>query len=104
MAGRCSGCGICCSLFLINLSEEEYESKKFRTQFAGFGLTSDFIEAEMCGANILEQKKDGSCVYLKDSKCSIHESRPKVCRAFFCTSKNKAFKGMIEDINERKNA
>jgi len=102
MVNKCSGCGVCCKLFLINLSKEEYQSRKYRTQFQSFGLTKDFVEAELCGANIIEQKEDGSCFYLKDGKCSIHKTKPVACRKFFCTSKNKAFKGMIHDINERK--
>jgi len=102
MVNICSGCGVCCKLFLINLSKKEYLSKKYRTQFEKFGLIKDFAKAEMCGANIIGQKKDGSCFYLKNNKCSIHDIRPKVCREFFCTSKNKAFKGMIDDINEKK--
>ena len=102
MINKCSECGVCCKLFLINLSEEEYKSNKFRTQFEGFGLVNDFVEAEMCGANIIEQNEDGSCFYLKNNKCSVHERKPEACRNFFCTSKNKAFKGMIDKINERK--
>jgi Fe-S-cluster containining protein len=102
MAVKCSGCGVCCRLFLISLSEEEYLSGKFRTQFESFGLTKDFVGAELCGANIIEQKEDGSCFYLKDSKCSIHDIRPEACRKFFCTSKSKAFKEMIHKIKERK--
>ena len=102
MVDKCSGCGVCCGLFLINLSEEEYMSNKYRTQFERFGLINDFVEAEMCGANIIEQKMDGSCFYLKGSKCSIHDIRPKACREFFCTSKSKAFKSMIDNIKERK--
>jgi Fe-S-cluster containining protein len=102
MINNCSGCGVCCKLFLINLSKEEYLSKKYRTQFEKFGLIKDFMEAEMCGANIIEQKKDGSCYYLKDNKCSIQESKPSACRKFFCTSKNKAFEEMIVKINEKK--
>ena len=97
---KCSACGTCCKLFLINLSEEEYKSKKYRTQFEAFGLVNDFTEAEMCGANIIEQKEDGSCFYLKDGKCSIHDTRPKACREFFCTSKNKKFKDMIDEIKK----
>ena len=99
MVNKCSGCGVCCRLFLINLSKEEFKSKKYRTQFEKFE-SMNFKQAESCGANILEQKDDGSCFYLKDTKCSIHESRPDACKAFFCTSKSKAFKEMIKDIKK----
>ncbi len=102
MADNCFECGICCKLFLINLNEEEYKSGNYKTQFEEFGLIDDFEEAELCGANIIKQQKDGSCVYLKKGKCSIHVTRPGSCRSFFCTSKNKDFKIMIDKINEYK--
>jgi Fe-S-cluster containining protein len=87
---------------MINLSKEEYFSRKFRTQFSRFGLIKNFKEAESCGANIIEQKRDGSCFYLKNNKCSIHNERPGACKDFFCTSKNKAFNGMISIISKEK--
>ena len=101
MVNKCSGCGVCCKLFLINLSKKEYKSRNFRTQFKNLDLMS-FAKAESCSANILEQKEDGSCYYLKNSKCSIHNSRPVACKNFFCSSKSKDFKEMIEDINKTK--
>jgi len=103
MAIKCSECGVCCKLFLINLTAEEYRSGKYKAQFGMFGFVEDFDEAEMCAANIIEQKDDGSCIYLKDAKCSIHETRPKSCRNFFCTSKDKGFKTMIDKITKEKN-
>ena len=96
---KCDQCGVCCKLFVINLTEKEYKSGKYKTQFEEFGLNKDFLEAEMTGANIITQKKDGSCYYLKKGKCSIHNNRPEACKAFFCKSKNPQFKGMIEKIN-----
>ena len=103
MEDKCLRCGVCCELFMINLTEKEYKSGNYKTQFEMFGLVEDFDEAEMCGANIIEQKEDGSCFYLKEGKCSIHKTRPESCRKFFCTSKDKGFKTMIDKINERKN-
>ena len=85
---KCSKCGICCKLFLINLSEDEYKSKKYKTQFDSFEFVEDFEEAEFCGANIITQKEDGSCTYLKKGKCSIHDMRPRACRNFFCADTN----------------
>lgn len=102
MVYTCFECGVCCKLFLINLNEEEYKSGKYKTQFEEFGLIDDFEEAELCGANIIKQKKSGSCIYLKNGKCSMHETRPSSCRSFFCVSKNKDFKAMIKMINDYK--
>jgi len=97
----CSQCGVCCKLFLINLNEEEYWSGKYQTVFEEFGLV-EFEEAELTGANILEQKEDGSCIYLENGKCIIHKKRPIVCRNFFCDSKEDKFKSMINKIKYNK--
>lgn len=97
---KCGQCGVCCRLFLINLTEEEYRSGRYETMFDEF--VHDFEEAEMVGANVLKQKEDGSCIYLKDGRCSIHNIRPASCQKFFCDSDNPDFKKMIEDIKEYK--
>lgn len=101
-SNTCDSCGVCCELFLININEKEYRSHKFRTQLEEFGFIDNFQEAESCGANIIEQKKDGSCIYLEDNKCSIHLDRPAVCRNFFCDSEDGEFQGMIQDITDKK--
>jgi Fe-S-cluster containining protein len=99
---KCDQCGKCCKLFLINLTEEEYNSKQFKTQFEKFGMIDDFKKAESSGANIITQKEDGSCIYQEHNKCSIHNNRPQACQAFFCKSKNKDFKEMIKMIKNEK--
>jgi len=86
----------------VNLAEEEYRSGKYRTQFEEFDLIDNFYRATACGANILKQKEDGNCIYLKANKCSIHKIRPQVCREFFCTSKLKKFRKMIEQIEKKR--
>jgi len=87
---------------MINLTEKEYKSGDYKTQFEEFGLMDDFQEAVMCGANIIEQKEDESCIYLEDGKCSIHDKRPESCRKFFCNSKEKDHQSMIERIKKAK--
>ena len=98
----CLQCGVCCKLFLINLSKEEYLSGNYKTLFDEFGRV-EFIEAELTGANIIKQKGDGSCIYLENGECSIHEKRPRACRNFFCDSKEEQFQSMIEKIRNAKN-
>ena len=95
---KCSQCGICCKLFHINLSEEEYKSREYKTQFDEF--VKDFEEAELCAANIITQKEDGSCAYLKDGKCSIHSMKPSSCRNFFCADPK--FETMNKKIKDYK--
>lgn len=102
MEDKCNACGVCCKLFLINLTEAEYKSGIYKTQFRVFGQVDNFVEAEQDAANIIEQKEDGSCIYLEDGRCSIHETRPQSCRKFFCTSKDENYRTMIERINKQK--
>jgi Fe-S-cluster containining protein len=85
---------------LINLAEKEYLSKKYKTQFGKLGKIKDFKKAAQCGAATLKQKKDGSCIYLKNNRCSIHSIRPKVCRSFFCSSKLKKHQPMIAQLQK----
>jgi Fe-S-cluster containining protein len=102
MIKNCSQCGLCCQLFLINLNKKEYYSEKYKTELESFGVLNNFKKAVKYGANILKQKKNGGCIYLKDNKCLIHQTRPQVCREFFCNSKSKKFKEMIEKIEKNR--
>lgn len=97
---KCFQCGLCCRLFLINLNEKEYRSGKFKTELEEFGPIKSFRLAASCGANILKQNRDGSCIYLKGAKCSIHQGRPRVCRKFFCDSNKKRFQAMIDQVKK----
>jgi Fe-S-cluster containining protein len=98
----CSQCGICCCLFLINLTKKEWLSGKYKTQFEKFNLDNNFITAKKYGGHLLSQKKDGSCIYLKNNSCSVHRRRPQSCKDFFCKSKLKKFKRMISLIEEKR--
>ncbi len=98
----CSQCGICCKLFLINLTQEEWLSGGYKTELQEFALDDNFDTMQQYGGNILSQKKDGSCIYLKNNSCSIHKRRPQSCRDFFCESTLKKFKGMISLIKKGK--
>ncbi len=102
MIDKCSQCGLCCRLFLINLNEKEYQSGKYQTQFEDYGLFNDFQKAKNCGANIIKQKGDGDCFYLENNKCSVHKDRPQVCKNFFCDSKSEKFKKMIQQIEKKR--
>ncbi len=95
---ECHQSGVCCKLFLINLNKEEYESGKYETELGKFGIV-EFEKAELTGQNILKRREDGSCIYLKDKSCSIHKTRPQVCRGFFCNSKKEQYQDMIRQIN-----
>jgi Fe-S-cluster containining protein len=98
MKNLCNGCGLCCKLFYINLSKEEYASGRYKTIFADFAKIDNFSEAQKCGANLLSKNEDGSCVYVENNSCVIHGARPTVCRKFFCTTKAEKFVEMVKVI------
>jgi len=98
----CSQCGICCKLFFINLTQKEWESGVYGTQVKASGVDDAFSTVQGYGGNILRQKKDGSCIYLKNNACSIHTRRPQSCRDFYCTSPSEKFRGMVSMIKERR--
>lgn len=100
MTNSCNGCGLCCKLFLINLSKDEYGSGKYKTMFQEYGEIENFSQAKSCGANLLAKNADDSCVYLEGDKCSIHAIRPGVCREFFCTTKVRKFEKMVKIIKK----
>jgi Fe-S-cluster containining protein len=95
---ECNMCGDCCRVFLINLTESEYRSGTYQTIFQEYGFIDDFEKVTEIGANFLAKNLDESCIYLKDNKCSIHTTRPQVCRPFCCDSTDFQFKGMIDEI------
>jgi len=102
MIGSCVQCGTCCRLFFINLTQKEWESGAYETQVKASDVDDRFHVVQGYGGNILRQKKDGSCIYLKNNVCSIHTKRPQACRDFFCSSKAKKFKEMVGMINQRR--
>jgi len=72
----CSGCsGICCKLpWRIEITSEEASRLDYNIDTYNYN-----------GIYYLNRKNDGTCVYQDQSGlCSIHESRPKVCRSFDC--------------------
>ncbi len=88
MTNHCNSSGRCCKLFYINISKKEFESGKYKLM----NLDSKI--------HILDKNPDGSCVYLKNNLCSIHDTRPQVCRHFFCTTKAKKYQGMVKIIEK----
>jgi len=69
---RCTLCGNCCRLRIINLTKEDIN----RLQAAG---KKDYIAV---GGEPRLKRVNGKCIFLKDDRCLVHEHRPKVCREF----------------------
>ncbi len=81
---KCTGCGQCCTgspgyVYLssvdlerlsthFNLSQEEFTRKYAR-----------YVDGQYA---LLEDSKNYDCVFYKDKKCTVYESRPTQCRTF----------------------
>jgi Fe-S-cluster containining protein len=81
---RCTGCGECCrwpgSVLLtgpditvlaeqLALSEEQFISRHTRLAFNRIQLA-------------LNERADGSCIFLEKNRCSVYAARPRQCRSF----------------------
>ena len=61
---KCRQCAKCCkALGALELVNEE-DIKRFGKEVLGY--------------------KDGKCEYLKNNKCSIHETKPQICKYWYC--------------------
>lgn len=68
----CNGCVICCKGDIVGLMTHEimlYESEP---------------HPHKKGERMLAHKKNGDCVYLSDTGCSIHGRAPLKCRTMDC--------------------
>ena len=74
-------CGVCCRIFYIPLTEEEFNSGKYEVELESHRKDFSFVQKN--GLNILKKNENG-CVYLKDNKCTIHDDKPKFCKDFNC--------------------
>ncbi|MCX5751959.1 MAG: YkgJ family cysteine cluster protein [Candidatus Saganbacteria bacterium] len=79
---------MCCRQWDVNLSLEEVQSNKYQLESICFVTKKECESPEKECLNRsyrLKKKENGDCLYLgEDSKCSIYNERPKVCRDFTC--------------------
>ena len=78
-------CGECCKHLIIEVTAGDASreplikvlGRKLRNGLTGESPPDD-------EADWLPNGKSGPCVFLKEELCSIHETRPLVCRLFCC--------------------
>ncbi len=70
---RCNGCTLCCHGDAIRLLPED-DVTQYKT------VPHDHFKDEL----MLAHKENGDCVYLSDGGCSIHTSKPQMCREMDC--------------------
>lgn len=69
----CNGCVRCCINDLVRILKHE-DASKWKTETHPLKPWS----------KMLAHKKDGSCYYLGDAGCIIHDDRPQMCREMDC--------------------
>lgn len=84
----CKGCSECCRVTDDTIHLDPYDifmlSKKTGKAFEGL-LNDGIVNLTLCDGVItpyLCKAKSGECVFLKENRCAIHDSRPGFCRLF----------------------
>jgi len=74
----CNGCKRCCYADTLILHPEEGDDyRQYLVDEVRHPITGKIVHA-------LQHKEDGSCVYLGENGCTIHERAPAICRFFDC--------------------
>lgn len=74
----CDGCTACCRHELVIMHPEDGDDP---SQYLTRRVVNPLTGAPEIA---LMHRPDGSCVYLGDSGCTIHDKAPVICRAFDC--------------------
>lgn len=81
--GKCTGCGSCCSNFLVMTEKEIATIQKY--------VKKHNIKEQRHVFPVNQPTMDFTCPFLNDSKkcdkCEIYEVRPRICRDFICSWK-----------------
>jgi uncharacterized protein len=67
-------------LVRLGLAEEDESPKKVATRLKQKRIVQSYRAKN--GLFMIERNADSSCVFLKNSQCSVYENRPNVCREF----------------------
>jgi len=75
----CGGCTACCKKQHIMLFVEEGDDPK------EYKLKKELLrDSSGVLRPVVAQKENGDCVYLGEQGCTIHASRPHICRTYDC--------------------
>jgi len=72
-AVSCNGCTLCCDRDLVRLLPGD-DPAQYQT------MAHPYLR----GALALAHKPSGGCVYLAERRCTIHDSKPQMCREMDC--------------------
>lgn len=91
MKYACDGCGECCRTYLVVASESDAE---LEPKIKALGERLEDPEGTPAKRyRLIPRGETGSCVFLeRDNRCSIYDTRPRLCRQFPAGSE------MCEDV------
>ena len=69
----CNGCTLCCHGDAVRLLPHE-DPSLYKTEPFPYDLRY----------RMLAHKPNGHCIYLEEKGCSIHETKPQICREMDC--------------------
>lgn len=69
----CNGCTLCCQGDAIRLLPED-DPSQYQT------VPHDWMPGQL----MLDHKKNGDCIYLGETGCTIHDRKPLMCREMDC--------------------
>lgn len=81
-------CGaVCCRNAVVLLTEEEKDSKQYDYVTPTDGCNCSSCQTMRAKGTVALRRKDTGCVYLDGvAKCSIYDTRPKMCKDYPCVS------------------
>ena len=75
MAKECKQCGLCCKLLLMPIKSNDYDNIKL-----GEMKEDHFKTVKHAGLTYMTYTS--KCKYLDDNICTIHDIKPKLCKAW----------------------
>lgn len=86
----CGDCHACCFHYDVDFHQDFDDQAEYETETGIEDVT------------VLKHRDDGSCIYLKNGRCSIYERRPYYCRVYDCRPMAYAEVNLIDrpDLNE----
>lgn len=84
---ECTGCGKCCTgpKGSIFIDHEDLEGMANLLELAPKDFKRLYVKNRNNSLSLVERKReegDYACIFLKDNRCSVYQSRPKQCRTY----------------------
>ena len=79
----CTGCGVCCSgAGRVWLSDEEITRLGVSLSLSTETFVDQYVDRDSGRWALKEDPRTGDCTFLRETRCTIYEARPRQCRTF----------------------